>query len=71
MVTARIEFREGCGKDFCPGEGQDVIEMKFESPEALIETLREFEPYISNCTASVNGRILDLRNISGLEPPTA
>lgn len=71
MVTARIEFKEGYGKDFCPGAKQDVIEMKFESPEALIETLREFEPYISNCTASVGGKIVDLRNISGLEPPTA
>jgi hypothetical protein len=65
MVTARIEFKSGYGKDFCPGTNQDVIEMRFESVESLIETLREFEQYIYNCTAQVNGKIIDLRNISG------
>ena len=65
MVTARIEFKSGHGKDFCPGADQDVIEMRFESVESLIETLRGFEQYIYNCTAQVNGRIIDLRNISG------
>lgn len=65
MVTARIEFKPGHGKDFCPGDGQDLIELRFESVEALISTLKDFEEYIYNCTAQINGRIIDLRNISG------
>ena len=67
MVTARIQFKKGHGKDFCPGASQDVIEMKFESPAALIETLREFQEHIFNCTAQINGKIVDLRNVSGLD----
>jgi hypothetical protein len=66
MVTARIEFKPGHGKDFCPGTGQDLIELRFESVEALIETIREFENYIHNCTVQVGGKIVDLRNISGI-----
>jgi len=65
MVTARIEFKQDCAQDFCPGKGQDLIELKFESVEALIETLRELEDQIKNCTAQVGGKIVDLRNISG------
>lgn len=65
MVTARIEFKKGHGKDFCPGADQDLIELRFESVEALISTLRDFEDFIYNCTAQVNGKIVDLRNISG------
>ena len=65
VVTARIEFKKGYGKDFCPGAEQDLIEIRFESVEALISTLKEFEQYVYNCTAQINGKIIDLRNISG------
>lgn len=65
MVTARIEFKQDSAKDFCPGEAQTVIELKFESVEALVETLRELEAQIENVTAVVNGKILDLKNLSG------
>lgn len=41
--------------------------MQFESPEALMEILREFKDEIHNCTASINGKIIDLRSISGLD----
>jgi hypothetical protein len=69
VVLARIEFKSGRGVYFCPGLKQDVIEMIFESPEALVETLRELEQDIFNCTAQIGGRILDLRNISGINAP--
>jgi len=65
LVTARIEFTEGSASQFCEGPIQTVVEMKFESVEALIETLRELEPYISIATAIVNGKILDLKNLIG------
>jgi hypothetical protein len=66
MVTARIEFKPGQGSHFCSGQYQDVTEVVFESPEALVEVLREFEPYIHNCVARVGGKVLDLREVSGL-----
>jgi hypothetical protein len=66
-VTARIEFKPSAAPDFCPGEGQTLIEMRFESVEALVECLRELEAQIENVTVSVKGRILDLKNISGIE----
>jgi hypothetical protein len=62
MIRARIEFKHGFGKDFCPGAEQDVIEMCFESVEALISTVKEFEDYITDCTAQVKGKIIDLRS---------
>lgn len=67
MVTARIEFKPGQGAYFCPGTHQDIIEMKFESPEALIETLRELEDSIYNCTARIGKKIIDLKNVSGID----
>jgi hypothetical protein len=66
MITARIEFKPGQGQDFCPGAIQDVIEMKFESAEALVEAVREFEPAIYNCIARAGDKSFDLRAISGL-----
>ena len=69
MITARIEFKPGLGGHFCPSESQSVIEVEFESVPALIEVLREFEDAIFNCTVQVNGKIVDLRNISGLYAP--
>lgn len=70
MLLARVEFKKGHGEYFCPGASQDVIEMVFDSPEALIETLRDLEKDLVNCTAQINGKILDLRNISGIDTPT-
>lgn len=67
MLTARITFRKGRGHYFCPGADQEIVEMQFESPEALMEVLREFKDEIHNCTASINGKIIDLRSISGLD----
>jgi hypothetical protein len=69
MLTARIEFKPGQGQHFCFGAKQDVIEMKFEAPEELMAFLREFEESIYNCTAQVGGKILDLREVSGLDDP--
>lgn len=69
MITARFEFVRGEGGQFCPGVNQDVIEMRFESVPALIETVKEFRPFIHNCTAQVDGKIVDLGTVSGLDAP--
>jgi hypothetical protein len=66
MITARFEFLEGQGDYWCPGVGQDVIEVKFEGIDELIETVRELEPAIRNCIAKVGEKVIDLRAISGL-----
>jgi hypothetical protein len=62
MVLARIEFKPEHAAAFieAPGSTQNIIEQTFESVEALIETLKEFEPFIKNCVAIVNGRVLAL-----------
>ena len=70
MVVARIQFKPSVAGYFCPGESQEVVEMRFESPEALIATMRELEDDIVNCTAWIGNKVLDLRNISGLDPST-
>lgn len=67
MVTARIEFKPGRGSYFCPGKNQDIIELKFETVAALIDTIKPFRKDIYNCTAEVSGKIVDLRNIAGLK----
>jgi hypothetical protein len=68
-VTARIQFRPGEARYWIDGATQEIIEMRFESPEALIETLREIEPAILNCTARINGKVVDLREVSKLDRP--
>lgn len=68
MVVARIQFREQWKGDFCFGDDQSVSEIEFESVETLIETLREFEPYIYNATVLIHGKVLDLRDITGIGP---
>lgn len=69
MILARIEFKPGRGAYFCEGSKQDVIEIVFDSPQALIQTLKDLEDDLVNCTAQINGKILDLRNISGIDTP--
>lgn len=69
MVTARIQFKPGQGRHFCPGDNQDIIEIKFESPGALMEVLREFKEDIYDCTAQINGKTINLRKASGLDAP--
>lgn len=64
MLIARIEFKPGCASYFCEGAEQGVVEMRFESVEALIQTLRELESDIQDCTAIINGKVVDLRTVS-------
>lgn len=68
-VTARIHFKPGEARYWVQGDTQEVVEMCFESPEALIELLREIQPAILNCTARINGKVIDLREVSKLDKP--
>lgn len=64
MVLARIEFKADHAPKFIesPLNSQNIIEQTFDSVEELIAVLKEFEPYITDCTAIVNGKILQLSN---------
>lgn len=71
MVTARIEFKAEHAEYWCAGPGQRIAEVSFESPEALVDMLRECEADIHNCLAYVNGKVIDLRKVSGLNGTSA
>lgn len=64
MLIARIVFKPGSASYFCEGAHQGVAEMRFESVEALIGILREIEDDIQDCTAIINGTVVDLRSVS-------
>lgn len=64
MLIARIEFKPGAASYFCEGAEQGVVELRFESVEALISTLREIEDDVSDCSAIINGKVVNLRAIS-------
>lgn len=68
MIPARFEFDPKHAESFIENghKGQTVIEMMFESVEALIEASEQFRPYLVNCTAFINDKTIDLRAVSGL-----
>jgi hypothetical protein len=66
MILARFQFREDAALDFIDSQdgSQVITEMEFDSVEELIEVCRGFEGAILNCTASINGQVVDLKAIS-------
>lgn len=68
MILARFYFKPEFAESFIykGREGQTVIEMEFDDPMELVETCKQFEDYMLNCTAMVDGTIIDLRAKSGL-----
>lgn len=70
MLIARIEFKPNSASYFCEGLNQGVVEMRFESVEALISTLRDIEDDIADCSAIINGKVVNLRTVSAQNAPT-
>lgn len=62
MIIARIHFKPEFASRFIDSRdgSQSIIEQIFSGPEELIETIKEFEPYILDCTTVINGRMLSL-----------
>lgn len=64
MVVARIEFRPEHASAFIPrdeaGNQPVIAEVQLDSPEELVETLKQFEFAIKDCIANVDGRIICL-----------
>lgn len=63
MIVARIYFKPEHAPMFIEQRGgsiQDVIEQRFESEEALVDVLKEFEPYIRDVVTVLNGKMLVL-----------
>lgn len=68
MVVARFCFKPEYAHMFIDNgeQGQTITEVTFDDPMELVEVCRDFEPYLQNCTALVDGKIIDLRAASGL-----
>lgn len=62
MIIARFEFKPEYAADFIRDAkaGQCVIEVAFESPQAMIETMREFEDYLVDCVAIIGDKVMAL-----------
>lgn len=62
MIVARFEFKPEHASRFVIDGSPDrnVAEVVFESVESLIETMKEFENYLIDCLAIVNGKVLSL-----------
>ena len=62
MIVARFEFKPEHASSFVINGSADrnVAEVMFESVESLIETMKEFEDYLVDCLAIVNGKVLSL-----------
>lgn len=64
MILARFEFKPEHAHSFIQEEGQSVIEVVFESIYALIAATKEFENYLIDCTALVDGKVVSLSSLS-------
>jgi hypothetical protein len=64
MIVARFEFKPEHAHSFIQEEGQNVTEVMFESVYALIRATKEFEDYLTDCTAIVDGKVVSLRALS-------
>lgn len=64
MIVARFEFKPEHAHSFIQDEGQSVVEVMFESVYALIAATKEFEDYLIDCTALVDGKVVSLRALS-------
>ena len=62
MIVARFEFKPEHASCFIinGSSKRNVTEVMFESVESLIETMKEFEDYLVDCLAIVNGKVLSL-----------
>ena len=62
MIIARIHFKPEHAHRFIESiDGKrSIVEQTFSCPEELIETLKEFEEYIADCTTVINGRMITL-----------
>lgn len=64
MIVARFEFKPEHAHQFIQDEGQNVVEVMFESVYAMIQATREFEDFLVDCTAIVDGKVISLRALS-------
>lgn len=66
MIIARIEFKPEYARDFIDSEygTQTIIQTTYASPEDMIKEIKQIEPYIKDCTAVINGRMLCLSSFT-------
>lgn len=66
MIIARIEFDPDQAWYFLDDapSGQNIVEMEYDNVYDLIEVCEEFKDFIINCTVLIDGKIVDLHNVS-------
>lgn len=66
VVLARFEFKPEEAHRFIDSSdsNQTIIEQVFLDVDDLIETARAFEPFLLDCTALVNGKMLSLSSFT-------
>jgi len=66
MIIARFEFNPEYAFQFIEKGcfGQNIIELAFEDVPSLIIASQEFEAVLLNCTAMIEGKVIDLRALS-------
>jgi len=64
MILARFEFHPGSAGQFAWGAGQEIVEMTFDNVFDLITMCQEFEDAIKDCTAIVDGNLVNLKTVS-------
>lgn len=63
-IVARFEFIPEKAKDFAWGGDQTVVEMTYDNILELIHEVKTKEDAIKECTAIVDGQVIDLRELS-------
>ncbi|MFZ9341988.1 MAG: hypothetical protein ACO24P_00105 [Candidatus Nanopelagicaceae bacterium] len=64
MVLARFEFRPECADQFAWKAGQNIVEMIFDNVFDLVNTCKELEDAIVDCTAIIDGHVINLQALS-------
>lgn len=64
MIVARFEFLPEFADQFSWSAGQTVVEILFDDVFDLIQTCQEHEHAIADCTAIVEGHIINLVGVS-------
>jgi hypothetical protein len=66
VIKARFEFKPEHAHHFVSDDfgQQTIVEMAFESVEALIMMVQGLEHVLVDCTAIVNGNVVNLRSLS-------
>lgn len=64
LITARFTFRPERAADFLEEPGRLVTQLDFESIEAVMEAVSEFQDALVDVNAIINGQVVNLIDFS-------